>query len=142
MKKLEAAVAKNPSDADARLALSDARFAQGDKAALGRALDRLHRGGLRRPGLREAIRGRGGHPPELSPYRHRRRKVIAEFEAPGEVDMPGTAARVLDYSAIWVHADGSARMLEHEILCIQSREGIQEQAEQRPHGLARSRSAP
>ena len=49
--------------------------------------------------------------------------------------MPGTAARVLDYSAIRVHEDGSARMLEHEIIGIQSREGIQEHAEQRPRGV-------
>ena len=78
---------------------------------------------------------------ELTPYRIDGRKVIAEFEAP-KPDMPGTAARVLDYSAIWIHADGSARMLEHEILCIQSREGIQEQAEQRPARARSSRSAP
>ena len=71
---------------------------------------------------------------ELTPYRIDGRKVIAEFEA-AQPDMPGTAARVLDYSTIWIHADGSARMLEHEILYIQEREGIQEQAEQRPRGL-------
>jgi hypothetical protein len=57
--------------------------------------------------------------------------VIAEYEASKE-EMPGTAARVLDYSAIWVHPDGSARMLEHEIIGLQSREAIQEHAEQRP----------
>ena len=53
----------------------------------------------------------------------------------GDFD-PGNASRVLDYSAMWVHEDGSARMLEHEIIWIQSREAIQEHAEQRvPQGL-------
>ena len=60
--------------------------------------------------------------------------MIAEYERQ-KPDMPGTAARVLDYSAIWIHTDGSARMLEHEILEIKEREGIQEQAEQKPRGL-------
>src|SRR6185295_2244594 len=71
---------------------------------------------------------------ELSPYRIDGKKVIAEYEA-SQQSMPGTAARVLDYSALWVHPDGSARMLEHEIICIQSREGREEQTEQRPRGL-------
>src|SRR4029078_6758711 len=72
---------------------------------------------------------------ELAPYRVDSRKVIAEFEASGQI-MPGTAARVLDYAALWVHPDGSARMLEHEIICVQSREAIQELAEQQLRGLA------
>ena len=131
--KLEAAVQKKPADAEARLSLADARLARGDRGALGRALvDAIHAGAEPGP-LREAIDVMEGMT-ELSPYRIDGRKVIAEFEAQ-KPDMPGTAARVLDYSAIWIHADGSARMLEHEILAIQSREGIQEQAEQRPRGL-------
>ena len=43
--------------------------------------------------------------------------------------MSGTAARVLDYAAVWVHADGSSSMLEHEIIRIQSPEGIDRFAE-------------
>jgi tetratricopeptide (TPR) repeat protein len=133
MAKLEAAVEKKPQDAEARLALADARVARGDKGALARALvDAIHAGAETAP-LREAIDLVEGMT-ELSPYRIDGKKVIAEFEAQ-KPDMPGTAARVLDYSTIWIHADGSARMLEHEILYIQSREGIQEQAEQRPRGL-------
>jgi cellulose synthase operon protein C len=133
MAKLEAAVQKSQIDPEARLALADARFARGDGAALGRALvDAIH-AGAETSTLREAIELVDGVT-ELTPYRIDGRRVIAEFEA-AKPDMPGTAARVLDYSAIWIHADGSARMLEHEILCIQSREGIQEQAEQRPRGL-------
>ena len=45
--------------------------------------------------------------------------------------MTGTAARVLDYSALWVRADGSSRMLEHEIVRIQSAEAISTFAEHR-----------
>jgi tetratricopeptide (TPR) repeat protein len=133
MEKLEAAVQKKPLDAEARVALADARFARGDRGALERALvDAISRG-ADTGALREAIELVDGMT-ELSPYRIDGRKVIAEFEAQ-KPEMPGTAARVLDYSTIWIHANGSARMLEHEILAIQSREGIQEQAEQRPRGL-------
>lgn len=132
MAKLEAAVVKKPQDAEARLALADARFARGDHGALAHALvDAIH-AGADTSALREAIELVEGIT-ELSPYRIDGKKVIAEFEAK-KPDMPGTAARVLDYSAIWIHPDGSARMLEHEILCVQSREGITEQAEQRPRG--------
>ena len=46
--------------------------------------------------------------------------------------MDGTAARVLDYSAIWVHPDGSSDMLEHEILRIQAQEEIGRESEQPP----------
>jgi tetratricopeptide (TPR) repeat protein len=131
--KLEAAVQKKPLDADARLSLADARLARGDRTALARALVDAIQAGAETSTLREAIDLVEGMT-ELTPYRIDGRKVIAEFEAQ-KPDMPGTAARVLDYSVIWIHADGSARMLEHEILAIQSREGIQEQAEQRPHGM-------
>ncbi len=131
--KLEAALQKKPLDPEARLSLADARLARGDRSALGRALvDAIHAGAETAP-LREAIDLVEGMT-ELTPYRIDGRKVIAEFEAQ-KPNMPGTAARVLDYSTIWIHADGSARMLEHEILYIQEREGIQEQAEQRPRGL-------
>ena len=131
--KLEAALQKKPLDPEARLSLADARLARGDRSALGRALvDAIH-AGAETSALREAIDLVEGMT-ELTPDRIDGRKVIAEFEAQ-KPDMPGTAARVLDYSTIWIHADGSARMLEHEILYIQEREGIQEQAEQRPRGL-------
>jgi hypothetical protein len=50
--------------------------------------------------------------------------------------MEGTAARVLDYSSLWIHPDGSSRMLEHELIPIQSQEAITKLAEQRvPAGL-------
>ncbi|WP_437587998.1 hypothetical protein [Sorangium sp. So ce1000] len=131
---LERALAKAPDDADARLALADARFARGERDALQRALIEAIRTGADTSGLRDAIELLDGTT-ELSPYRLDSKKVIAAYEASGEA-MPGTAARVLDYSAMWVHEDGSARMLQHEIIRIQSREAIQEHAEQRvPEGL-------
>jgi hypothetical protein len=46
--------------------------------------------------------------------------------------MDGTAARVLDYSATWVHDDGSSEMLEHEIQKIQSEEAINSESETAP----------
>lgn len=133
MAKLELAVTKKPEDPVARLSLADARFARGDRGALAQGLvDAIHAGADTGP-LRDAIELVDGIT-ELSPYRIDGKKVIAEYERQ-KPDMPGTAARVLDYSTIWIHPDASARMLEHEILHIQSREGIQEQAEQRPRGL-------
>lgn len=133
LEQLEAAVQKKPLDGEARLALADARFARGDRGALERAVvDAIHHGA--EPGaLRDAGELVDGVT-ELSPYRIDGRRVIAQFEAQ-KPEMTGTAARVLDYSAIWIHADGSARMLEHEILAIKEREGIKEQAEQRPRGM-------
>jgi cellulose synthase operon protein C len=128
--KLEAAVQNRPEDAAARLALADARLAQGDREALHKALVDAISAGADTGGLRDAIELVDGIT-ELSPYRIDGRKVIAEYETSKQA-MPGTAARVLDYSALWVHPDGSARMLEHEIIGIQSREAIEEHAEQRP----------
>lgn len=128
--KLEAAVQNRPEDPAARLALADARLAQGDREALHKALvDAIH-AGADTGSLRDAIELVDGIT-ELSPYRIDGRRVIAEYEKSKQT-MPGTAARVLDYSALWVHPDGSARMLEHEIIGIQSREAIEEHAEQRP----------
>jgi hypothetical protein len=48
--------------------------------------------------------------------------------------MDGTAARVFDYAATWVHPDGSSEMLEHEILRMQSQEAVGKEAEQQPPG--------
>jgi hypothetical protein len=131
---LERAVRKAPEDAPARLALADARLARGDKSALRTALVEAIQTGADTDALRDAIELVEGTT-VVTPYRLDSKKVIAEFEASG-VRMPGTAARVIDYATIWVHADGTARMLEHEIIGIQSREGIEEHAEQRlPRGL-------
>ncbi|HEY4116419.1 MAG TPA: DUF3857 domain-containing protein, partial [Byssovorax sp.] len=133
LEKLEAAAKKSPEDAAARLAIADLKLARGDKSALSNALVEAIQRGDPTNNLREAIElVEGIH--ELSAYRLDGKRIIAEFEA-SKAKMPGTAARVLDYSAIRVHEDGSARMLEHEIIGIQSREAIEEHAEQRPRGL-------
>jgi tetratricopeptide (TPR) repeat protein len=134
MTALERAVEKDPNDATARLALADAKLSAGDRSALRKALVEAIQTGADTGALREAIELVEGTT-ELTPYQIDSKKVIAEFEASG-VSMPGTAARVLDYAAIWIHADGSARMLEHEIIGIQSQEAIEQHAEQRlPQGL-------
>ena len=134
LESLERAVRKDPTSATSRMALADARMARGERGALRAALVEAIQTGADTDMLRNAIELVEGTT-ELTPYRIDAKKVIADFEASGET-LPGTAARVLDYSALWVHGDGSARMLEHEIICIQSREGIEEHAEQRlPRGL-------
>jgi hypothetical protein len=66
---------------------------------------------------------------ELAPFRIDSETAIGEFERSG-VELGGTAARVLDYSAVWAHADGSSRLLEHEIIRVQSAEAISDMAEQ------------
>lgn len=134
LEKLERAVAKEPDDVGARLALADARLAAGDMNAVRKAIADAIQGGADPSALRDAAELLDGMT-ELAPYRIDGKKVIAEFEASGQT-MPGTAARVLDYAALWVHPDGSARMLEHEIICVQSREAIQELAEQQIRGIA------
>lgn len=134
IEKLERAVAKDPDDAAARLALADARLAAGDMNAVRKAIADAIQGGADPSALRDTAELLDGMT-ELAPYRIDGKKVIADFEASG-VTMPGTAARVLDYAALWVHPDGSARMLEHEIICVQSREAIQELAEQQIRGVA------
>jgi tetratricopeptide (TPR) repeat protein len=132
--KLELALRKSPDDAGARLALADARFAAGDGQALTDALVEAIRTGSADGGLRAAIELVEGMT-DLEPYRRDGLKVIQETEQSG-VKLPGTAARVLDYAALWIAADGSARMLEHEIIRVQSRDGIDRHAEQEiPRGM-------
>ena len=127
-KKLESAIKKNPKNERARLDFADAGLSRGQKDALGRALlDAVQAGASPGP-LEDAIDLLEGMS-ELEPYRHRASDVIADYERSGK-EQPGTAARVLDYAVVWVHADGSSRMLEHEIIRVQSAEAIAEMAEQ------------
>ncbi len=130
---LDKALAKNPADSAARLRLADRAYARGDLAALRRALaDALLAGG-KGGEIHDAIDLLDGAT-NLEPYRIDGRAVVREFEAWEKRGkrMEGNAARVLDYSAIWVHPDGSSEMLEHEILKIQSQEAINKEAEQAP----------
>ncbi|HVW25185.1 MAG TPA: hypothetical protein VHC69_07415 [Polyangiaceae bacterium] len=128
-KKLEAAVEKEPTNARARLELADARYASGDERALRHALADAVEAGANPGALSSAIDLVEGST-ELEPYRLNARDIIAAYEKSGR-SMPGTAARVLDYAALWVRADGSSRMLEHEIIRLQSAEAISTFAEHR-----------
>jgi tetratricopeptide (TPR) repeat protein len=134
LERIEEALEREPTNARHHLSLADARFARGDKGALARSIAGAIERGADTEELRAAVELLDGVS-ELSPYRVDGRKAIAEFEA-SKVVLPGTAARVLDYATIYVHEDGSARMLEHEIIRVQSREGIAAHVEQRlPRGV-------
>jgi tetratricopeptide (TPR) repeat protein len=130
-------LAKNPEDQGARFQLADRAYASGDAQALRRALAESLQVGARSDELSSAIDLIEGAT-DLEPYRMDARQVIADYERweRGGKQMAGIAARVLDYAATWVHADGSSDMLEHEILKIQSQEAINKEAEQQvPQGL-------
>jgi len=127
-KKLEAAIKKSPTKEEPRLALADARFATGDKLALVKAVvDSVQQGAP--TGRLEAALDLVEGATELAPYRIDTQSVIRDFERKNE-QLGGTAARVLDYSALWVRNDGSSRLLEHEIVRVQSAEAIGDMAEQ------------
>jgi hypothetical protein len=125
--KLEHALSLEPNSGTARLAVADARFAAGDRQALSDALVDAIRTGAPSRRLRTAIELVEGMT-DLEPFR---RDGLSIIERSKGVRMPGTAARILDYAALWIEADGRSRMLEHEIIRIQSREAIGEHAEQR-----------
>ncbi|HTJ83867.1 MAG TPA: hypothetical protein VL400_19245 [Polyangiaceae bacterium] len=136
---LERALQEQPTNVFANMSLADARFAAGDHAALRKALAHAIDKGADTSDIRDAIEIVDGMS-ELEAYRLDPKKIIHQFEESGRKDAGlarggrpggGNAARVLDYAALWVHDDGSARMLEHEILFMQSREAITQLAEQR-----------
>jgi tetratricopeptide (TPR) repeat protein len=131
---LERAVSKKPRDPGLRLGLADARFAAGDRLALRHAVaDAILAGGSTAE-LADAVELVEGTT-ELEPYRIDGSKIIKAYETSG-TEMEGNAARVLDYSTLWIHPDGSSRMLEHELIRIQSQEAIGKMAEQKvPEGL-------
>jgi tetratricopeptide (TPR) repeat protein len=134
---LNKALAKNPDDAQVRFRLADRALARGDRGALRRALAGAIEAGASGDALRDAIAVVEGAT-HLEPYRVDGRAVIRDFERWEKTGkkMEGQAARVLDYSALWVHPDGSSEMLEHEIQRIQSQEAIGKEAEQEnPQGL-------
>ncbi|MBM4358505.1 MAG: hypothetical protein FJ096_10400 [Deltaproteobacteria bacterium] len=132
--KLELSLAAAPRDPALRLALADARNARGERGALDDALVDAIRAGADTRTLRQAIELVDGAT-ALEPYRKDGLAILREAEAKG-ITLPGAAARILDYAALWVAADGSARMLEHTVLRVQSREGIARHTEQRiPPGV-------
>lgn len=127
------ALRRNPRDPAARLAQADARYAAGDRSALRSALASSLERGLPTDELRSALELVEGMT-ALEPYRLDGRKLVREFEASGVV-LEGTAARLLDYAVLWIKTDGSARMLEHELIRVQSQEAIGTLTEQQvPRG--------
>lgn len=130
--KLEAAIKQEPRNEHARLDLADARYAGGSHDALVKALVDAVQSGAPTTLLEQALDLVEGLS-ELDPYRLKTQPLIDEYEKSGTV-LPGTAARVLDYAAFWVHADGSSRMLEHELIKVQSTEAITSMAEQQLQG--------
>lgn len=130
---LEKALAKNPADVQARFRLADHAYSGGDTTALRRALASALQAGSKGTEIREAVEILEGAS-LLEPYRKDGRKIIREFETweKSGKHMDGTAARILDYAAVWVHSDGSSEMLEHEIVRMQSQEAVDKEAEQKP----------
>lgn len=126
---LAAAVEAAPENGAARLALADARWAKGDPDALTRALAEATLEGADSAPLAQAVDAVEARS-DFAPYRLDGLAVIAAYEKAAR-HQEATAARVLDYAAVWVHADGSSRMLEHEIVRIQSSEAISKFAEHR-----------
>ncbi len=134
-KELEKALKKHPLDAQARFRVADRAFAHGDMGALRHALAAALQAGGSTAELRTAINLVEGAT-DLEPYRIDGRAVIRDFQAWEKAGhhMDGTAARLLDYAATWVHDDGSSEMLEHEIQKIQSQEAINSESETEPPG--------
>jgi tetratricopeptide (TPR) repeat protein len=129
---LASSVEEHPESGAAQLALADFRLAAGNPAALHEGLARAIQAGSDTGPLERAIDAVEARS-DFAPFRLDGRQVIRDYERAGR-NQSGTAERVLDYAAVWVHSDGSSRMLEHEIVRIQSDEAISKFAEQRPLG--------
>jgi hypothetical protein len=127
-KKLEAAIEKSKKSEEPRLALADAYLASHRSDALVKAIVEATQAGASTDRLEAALDLIEGAT-ELEPFRMDSERVISDYEKSG-ITLEGTAARVLDYSAVWVKSDGSSRLLEHEIIRVQSNEAITEMAEQ------------
>ncbi len=130
---IEKALKKNPRDAEARFRIADRAYARGESGALRRAVAAALQAGASDDELRTAIDLIEGAT-DLEPFRVDGMAVVRDFAAWERAGhhMDGTAARVLDYAATWVHDDGSSEMLEHEIQKIQSEEAINSESETSP----------
>lgn len=129
---LERAIQRKPTAGLPRLNLADAHFASGQTDAIRTQLVEAIQVGADPKPLKNALDLIEGLT-ELDPYRLDGSAVIAAYEAAGK-HMAGTAARVLDYMAVWVGADGSSRNLDHQVIRLQSEEAIRRFAEQAPRG--------
>jgi tetratricopeptide (TPR) repeat protein len=130
---LQEALGKQPLDSQARFRLADRAYARGDPVALRRALAAALEARANGDAFRAAIDLIEGAT-DVEPFRRDGRAVIRDYqdwEKAGH-HMDGTAARVLDYAAVWVHSDGSSEMLEHEIQKLQSQEAVTAESEVDP----------
>jgi tetratricopeptide (TPR) repeat protein len=130
---LKEALAKQPLDSQARFRLADRAYAKGDGGALRRALGEALEARANGDSLRAAIDLIEGAT-DIEPFRRDGLKVIRDYQSWEKAGhhMDGTAARVLDYAAVWVHSDGSSEMLEHEIQKLQSQEAVTAESEVEP----------
>lgn len=127
---LASVLAKRPKDAGVRRSMADHELARGKNDALRQAIVDAVQAGADTEGLEDALDLVEGMT-DLEPFRMKAEPLIAAYEKSGR-ELPGTAARVLDYAAFWIRADASSRMLEHEIVHIQSTEAVREFSEYRP----------
>jgi hypothetical protein len=130
---LQEALLLRPLDAEVRFRVADRAYAAGETNALRQALASCLQARASCDALRTAIDLIEGAT-DLESYRHDGRAVIRDFqgwEKSGH-HKDGTAARVLDYAATWVHSDGSSEMLEHEIQKLQSQEAVTSESEMEP----------
>ena len=130
---LEKAILQEPRDAHARLAVADHQLAAKKKNPLAEALVQAVEASADPSPIAGAIDLVEGIT-ALEPYRIDGQKVINDYEARGK-HLSGTAVRILDYGAVWIHRDGSSRFLEHEIVRIQSEEAIKKFSETSAGGL-------
>jgi hypothetical protein len=114
-----------------RLTLAEEAVARGDDTAIGRALEEASKRGEARERLTQAASVVEGLGP-LAAYRIDGARVLADFDRAdkGAFETTGPSSRILDYAVLWVDGQGAAFMLEHEMVRVQSREAIQQEAEQ------------
>lgn len=129
---LTQAVREEPEDAKARLALADFELSGGKPGALQEAIAQAAQDGVPTARLERALDSLNLRT-AFAPYRLSSAEVIRQYEQGGR-HQPASAARVLDYGVLWVLADGSSRLLEHEIVRMQSDEGVAAWAEHRQLG--------
>jgi len=124
-----------PGYADVAQRRADLRIALGGPAV---AEQELARALALRPGematLRRPLALLEGRAP-MQPYRLDGRKVVRDFEASGRT-YEAPAVLVLDYTVVRLFEDGSSLELTHNVIRVQSPEGIERYGEFEPPGGA------
>lgn len=122
-----AILGENPEDTSLREDLVDLQLALGDRAAATLLLDReLARAPAQMWELFR-IRSALSQREELQAWRQNGQQVLARFNASGH-SYDAAAVLVLDYTVRRQFADGSALELTHNIVRLQSQEGVDEHA--------------